>query len=247
MKINPANVRFILVEPMYPGNIGSSARALKSMGFSDLLLVNPCDIQDAEAQRLAHASEDVLNSARIFASLEEAIEDCHFVVATTQRHREYRFPYFTPDELAQKAIPLSGEGNIAIVFGRERSGLTNEEIRLCDAISTAPAAVSHPSLNLAQAVLVYAYELHKGSFEDDKKFSWKPADQRQILSVYEHLEKSLRRVDFQPRDNWDKFIMRFRRLLGRAHPEVRDVQLLHKILQAFDEYIDPPGKKGIDD
>ncbi len=243
MKINPANVCFILVEPQYPGNIGSSARALKSMGFSELILVNPCDFQDSEAQRLAHASEDVLNAARIVPTLQEAIEDCHFIVATTQRHREYRFPYYTPEELAQKAIPLTIEGRIAIVFGRERSGLTNEEIRLCDVISTAPAAVSHPSLNLAQAVLVYAYELHKGSFEDEKKFTWKPADHRQISSVYEHLEKSLRRVDFQPRDNWEKFIMRFRRLLGRAQPEIRDVQLLHKILQAFDEYIDPPGKE----
>ncbi len=238
MKISQDTVYFVLVEPQTPGNVGAAARAIKTMGFRHLRLVNPCDIHQEEARWMAHASEDILEAAEIFPTLEAALADIHFAVATTQREREFHFPFFTPKELAAEITPLSRDHRIAIVFGREQSGLTNEEIRLCHAISTIPAAVSHPSLNLAQAVMVYAYELYQFSFEDEKRYSGKLASHPEVEALYQHLEKSLRRVGFVPMDNWENFITRFRRLFGRRMPEVRDVRLMHKILQAFDRYID---------
>ncbi len=237
MKINPENIHFILVEPKTPGNIGAAARAIKTMGFGNLTLINPGDQNAPEARWMAHAAEDVLENAGVFAALPDALKNTHFVVATTQRVRGYHFPYYTPAELGEKLIPLSQAHRVAVVFGREASGLTNEELRCCHAISTIPAAVNHPSLNLAQAVMVYAYELFKASFEEEKRFRWRLANYQQMEGVYEHLRSSLERVNFVPMDSWENFIMRFKRMFARANPEVRDVKVMHKILQAFDEYI----------
>ncbi len=237
MKILFDHVYFVLVEPQTPGNVGAAARAIKTMGFSHLRLINPCDYLSPQARWMAHASEDVLEQAEVFTDLPGALQDIHFAVATTQREREFHFPYFTARELAAELTPMSNHHKVAIVFGREQSGLTNEELRLCHAISTIPAAVSHPSLNLAQAVMVYAYELYQFNFEDEKKYHGKLAAHPEVEALYRHLEESLRHVQFRPMDNWENFITRFRRFFGRRAPEVRDVRLMHKVLQAFDVYI----------
>ncbi len=239
MGIFKENVEFIMVEPKTPGNVGAACRALKTMGFKNLRLVNPCDITHKEARYMAHASEDILEGVKIYDSLDAAIEDVHWVVGTTQRIRGYHFPFYPPEELREKAIPVSWEHRIALVFGRERTGLTNDEIRRCHALTTVPAAVSNPSLNLAQAVMLYAYEMGKDSFDPKTtRYEWRLADHNQIEGVYQHMEKSLRNVNFVPMDNWENFLMRFRRFFGRAHPEVRDVNVMHKIFQSFDQYID---------
>ena len=154
MKIKQKNIYFVLVEPQHPGNIGSAARAIKTMGFQNLVLVNPCDYNVPETLWLAHASEDILEGIEIASTLKEVLADKNFVIATTQRQRGLHFPYFTPEELGQKLIPVSQDHKAAIVFGREATGLTNEEIQLCHVISTVPAAVNHPSLNLSQATML---------------------------------------------------------------------------------------------
>ncbi len=238
MKIKQENISFILVEPRHPGNIGSAARALKTMGFQNLVLVNPCDYDVPETLWLAHASEAILQGITVFPTLREAIADKNFVIATTQRIRGLHFPCYTPEEIGQKIIPVTQSHKAAIVFGREATGLTNEEVQLCHAISTVPAAVTHPSLNLSQAVMLYAYELFKGSFEAETRYQWKLADNAEKEAVYHHLRSSLQNVNFIPMDNWNNFIMRFRRMFDRATPEVRDVNVMHKILQAFDQYIE---------
>ena len=231
------HIFFILVEPQYAGNIGAAARAIKTMGFQHLRLVNPAvDPLAPQALWMAHASEDILKNAQIFPSLEEALLDIHFAVATTQRTREFHFPFYSPVELAEKVVGMSQQHRIALVFGREQSGLTNEELAHCHAISTIPAAIRHPSLNLAQAVMVYAYELFQHSGRA-KSYQWRLASYPELQALYAHLKNSLQHVGFQPMDNWDNFIMRFRRMFGRLPPEVRDVRLMHMILNAFDEYI----------
>jgi len=237
MKIKRENVSFILLEPQYPGNIGATARALKTMGFKKLVLINPCDFQAPEAKWMAHASEDILNDVIIKDSLKEVVVEYKLVIATTQRTRGFHLPFFTPPELARKIISISQNNDIGIIFGREHSGLTNDELRLCHISSTIPAFVKHPSLNLAQAVMIYCYEFYNQSFEQEKKYFWKYASYDEVESVFEHLQKSLMQVNFKPKDNWPNFLMRFRRLFTRALPEVRDVKLIHKILQAFDEYV----------
>lgn len=243
MKINPLNVRFVLVEPQTAGNIGAAARAIKTMGFERLVLVNPCDYRVPQAGWLAHASEDILEKAAVVNSLPEALQGTHFAVATTQRIRDYHFPHFTPAELAEKVARITQEHEVAVIFGRENAGLNNEELRGCHAISTIPAAVNHPSLNLAQAVMIFAYEFFKNSFEEEKRYALKLADYQELETVYEHLQESLQKAGFIPRDDWEKFLMRFKRLFGRAQPEKRDVRLIHKILQTFENHIASLEKK----
>ena len=238
MRINSSNIYFILVEPKTPGNIGATARAIKTMGFNKLILINPSDYLSPEAIWMAHASKDILENVKVYSSLNEAIADKNFIVATSQRPRSSHLPYFTPKELVKKIIPISIDHKVAIVFGREKSGLTNEELATCDAVSTIPANTRHPSLNLSQSVMIYSYEFFQAAYEDLKKYPWKLAKHEDLESLYKHLRESLNRIGFIPIDSWENFILRFSRLLGRANAEVRDVRVWHKIFKSFDQYID---------
>ena len=238
MRIKSENVFFILVEPKTPGNIGASARALKTMGFKNLVLINPVPFDTPEARWMAHASEDILESATVYHSLENAIAEMNFVAATTQRTRSSHLPFLTPQEFSQKVIPITLDHKVALVFGRESSGLSNTELAMCDAVTTVPAHTRHPSLNLAQTVMIYAYELFQTSYGDLKKFNYKLASHKNLESLYQHMQRSLKRVGFIPIDSWEDFTLRFSRLLGRANTEVRDVRVWHKIFKSFDEYID---------
>ncbi|MCF8370896.1 MAG: tRNA/rRNA methyltransferase [Bacteroidales bacterium] len=151
---------FILVEPAVPENVGSAARAIKTMGFSELRLINPCDHLSGPARWLAHASNDILEKAQVYTSLEQALEDIDFAIASSAKSRHVKTDNYTLDELSaiiQKKGTLIA--SVAIVFGREESGLTNQEIALCDIVSTIPMKNLYPSLNLAQAVMLYAYSL----------------------------------------------------------------------------------------
>lgn len=149
---------FVLVEPAVPANIGAAARAIKTMGFSKLRLVNPADHLSDEALWLAHGSNEILRSAKVHSSLTDAIEDIDFTIGTTSKNRSAKQDYYIPEE-AFKLI--SAKSNIlksaGIVFGREESGLTNEELRLCDAASTIPLHSPYPSINLAQSVMIFSY------------------------------------------------------------------------------------------
>jgi TrmH family RNA methyltransferase len=243
VRIKSNNIYFILVEPQTPGNIGASARALKTMGFKNLLLVNPCEINSSEARWMAHASEDILEKAVLHANLEEALSDKHFVAAATQRERSSHLPYFNPRQLAERIISISTSHKIAIVFGRETSGLTNDELSLCHAVTTIPAHTRHPSLNLAQAVMLYTYELYQAAYSDLKNYSWKLASHQELHALYKHMRLSLERVGFKPIDSWENFTLRFSRLLGRANTEKRDVRVWHKIFKSFDEYLDQMERK----
>jgi len=152
------NIRFVLVEPALPENIGACARALKTMGFSNLVLVNPGDPLDDRARWMAVGSIDILENALVHSNLKAAVQDCDLTIGTTVRKRSIKFKYYSIEEmvtyLKKRRHWLS---NIAFVFGRENNGLTNAEIKSCDVISYIPIKANYPSLNLAQAVMVYAY------------------------------------------------------------------------------------------
>ncbi|GAB4375778.1 MAG: RNA methyltransferase [Calditrichia bacterium] len=238
MRIHRKNIHFVLVEPQTPGNIGSTARALKTMGFENLILVNPCDYNAPEARWMAHASQDILEKARILPTLKEAIRQMNWVVATTQRERQFHLPYYSPKELAEKILPMSADHQIAIVFGREQTGLTNEEISMCDVISTIPAHVRHPSLNLSHAVMIYCYEFYQAAYGEDHRYPWKLANREELDVLYQHMKRALEQADFVPIDNWQNFTVRFSRLLGRAQFEKRDVRVWHKIFKTFEQKIE---------
>lgn len=155
-------ISFILVEPAVPENVGAAARALKTMGFFRLVLINPCDYLSGPARWLAHGSGEILEQAQVFSSLKDAIQSFDFVIGTSAKKRSVKYDYYPLPKLP-KLLNSKGNAvkNAAIVFGREESGLRNDELRLCDLVTTIPMKITYPSLNLAQAVMLYAWELSK--------------------------------------------------------------------------------------
>lgn len=154
------HISFILVEPKVPENVGAAARAMKTMGFKRLCLVRPCEYRTGKARLLAHGSEDILDNAEVFTSLETAVANNDLVIGTTARQRISKSEYIDISGLRSFLEERQEEyKKISVVFGREEYGLSNEELELCDITSTIPMASSYPSLNLSQAVMIYSYML----------------------------------------------------------------------------------------
>jgi TrmH family RNA methyltransferase len=158
-------------------------------------------------------------------------------VATTMRRRHFKFPFYSPEEIGEKILSLAIDHPVAIVFGREKNGLTNEELLQCHMHSTITTATQNPALNLAQAVMIYAYTFFMGLNKVKSTYNYKLATQFELEKYYEHLSQALQLVHFVPRDGIDNFITRVRRLIGRSMAEQRDVRLLHKLLQIFETRI----------
>ncbi len=231
------NLHFVLVEPDAPGNVGSVARALKTSGFEKLTLVNPCELDHPELRMFAHRSRDIVDNAQMVSSFEQAISDKHLVVATTMRKRSFRFPFYTPEEISEKILSVAIEQPVAIVFGSERNGLSNDQLLACHLHSSIPTATQNPSLNLAQSVMIYAHTFFMKMNEIDVSYAFELASQNELEKFYEHLQAALDSVHFVSRDGVENFITRFRRLIGRSMAEHRDVRLLHKLLQIFETRI----------
>jgi len=233
----PDNVRIVLVEPEFPGNIGSAARALFTLGLSQLYVVNPiCDPQSEETYWLAHSAAEVVKNIRVVARLEEALADTVFSVGTTRRVRRVAYPTFTPEEAVTQIRDRGPIAPVALVFGRESSGLTNPELALCSIQSTVPTATENHSLNLAQAVLIYCYLLFQASLSpDEREHRWKLATHVEMEHFYGHLLKTLTHLRTKPATTMESYLARFRRLISRIPLESRDVNLLHKLLAKVDE------------
>lgn len=234
------NIRIVLVQPESPGNVGAAARALKTMGLSQLVLVDPaCDPRSDNAIALAHNATDVLTAARIVPSLEQALADTAFSVATTSRTRCQNAPFLTPQELAPEVLAKSASHPVGIVFGRESAGLTNDELALCSIQSTVPAATDVPSLNLAQAVMIYVYELFQAALVTrEGRYAWRLARHAEFEQFYRHLGQTLARLGTRPASTLDNYVARFRRVLSRMPLESRDLKLLHKLLAAVDRRVE---------
>lgn len=220
----------------FPENIGSVARGMKNMGLHELILINPTPYKNLEAYALAHKSKDIIDKALVYDSLKEALGSFVFVIGTTQRIRGRRYPLYTPREIAEEIKKIGSNRKIALVFGRESKGLSNEELRCCNMVSTIPTAVKQPSVNVAQAVMIYCYELYQRiqDVETIEDFHWDLAENREIEYMYQHLESCLKAIKFHPRVDRKDFIDRFRRVLGRIKLERRDVKLFHKLFSEIE-------------
>src|SRR6478609_3997211 len=196
-------LRFVLVETSRPGNIGAVARAMKTMGFSDLVLVNPrfADaLQDPEAVAFSSGAQDILQSARIVGSVDEALSGCSYVAAVTARLREFSPPIATPRKFAA-SLAAHAETKGALLFGNERFGLPNELVERCNVLINIPANPEYMSLNLAQAAQVLAYECRLAGIGDEVSqggigFQGELAEAAQIEGMYAHLEQALIAIDF---------------------------------------------------
>jgi TrmH family RNA methyltransferase len=229
----PANVRIVLVQPETAGNVGSAARAMQTMGLSDLVLVAPtCDPHADEAYMLAHSAADVVRRARIVGTLAEALADTVFSVGTTRRTRRVGYPVFSPEETAREIRMRTELEPTAIVFGRESSGLDNPELAFCSIQSTIPCATATHSLNLAQAVQVYCYTLYQASLEPaEREYQWRLARHIEMEHFYARLGETLARLGTKPATTMENYIARLRRVLSRIPLESRDIHLLHKVLK----------------
>lgn len=242
----PANVRVVLVEPEHPGNVGSAARALWTMGMEHLVVVKPaCNPRAEEAYWLAHAASTVIDNLQVVDTLEEALAGTVFSVGTTRRHRRVAYPVFLPGEAVSQIRERAPSQPAAIVFGRESSGLTNPELALCSIQSTIPCARENHSLNLAQAVLVYATTLHDAALlPDEREFHWNLVNHAEMENFYRRLEEILVLLDTRPATSMESYLARFRRVLSRMALETRDVRLLHKLLNRIEAVVDS-GQAGV--
>ncbi len=210
------NVHFVLVEPKEAGNIGTAARAMKNMGFRHLDLVKPADYLNSEGRAFACNAGDILEKAKIYPDLKQAISGKTVVIGTTRRLGKRRGLILTLEESVKKIISLANKNKIAVLFGREDKGLNNKEIESCGFLVTIPADASSLSLNLAQSVLLVAYELSKHTYKSSLP---KLAAQNEIENLYSHIHSTLKLLEYIPRGNRDfesRIMRNVKHLIGRS-------------------------------
>jgi tRNA/rRNA methyltransferase len=222
---------FVLYRPQAAGNVGAAARALKDMGFDDLRLVGRGPLNDREAVKMAVHADDILANAKVFLSLTDALADCALAVGTTSRRGGYRSRAMPLRPAAAELAALTSANKIAIVFGREDHGLTNRELKRCHRLVTIPTAPEYPSLNLAQAVMVVAYELMMAA--NESVTAVKPQHATQFVeaavsdAMLERLAEALVSIGFIPDDNPDHIMFAVREIFGRSGLTAREVEILN--------------------
>lgn len=243
-----SNIRIVLINTSHPGNIGSAARAMKTMGLSNLYLVAPDLFPHDKAKEMASSAADLLETAVVVETLDEAIGDCSLVLGTSARSRAIPWPLLSPREVASKAMDEAKHHQVALLFGREQSGLTNEELQLCHYHIHIPSNPEYSSLNLSQAVQVLAYELRVAGLaraeeaspallgpENEDFWDFRRATSHEMEGFYEHLEKTLVGLDFLDPESPRKLMLRMRRLYNRARPDTMELNILRGMLSAVEK------------
>lgn len=231
-----ANIRIVLVETSHPGNIGGVARAMKNMKMSNLYLVAPNIFPSADATSRASGADDILMSATVCESLSEAIADCSIVIGASARCRTISWPELTPKQCADKLSVDAVNNQVAIIFGRENSGLKNHELDLCQFLLRIPCNEEYSSLNLAAAVQVVCYELFSASGlnkeilvgDKDKEVL---ATSSQMELFYQHLHEALIDIGFMHEDKSKSIMRRLRRIYNRTKLDTKEVDILRGILR----------------
>ena len=232
-----SNIRIVLVETSHPGNIGAAARAMKNMTMDQLYLVSPKIFPSADATARAAGADHILGSAKICQDLSEAVADCHLVVGTSARPRTLNWPLYSPRSLATE-LSTKTDIKTAIVFGRENSGLSNEELNQCQYLLQIPCNDSFSSLNIAAAVQVMVYELFIISQKDSppskikSKNDWLPATSVQLEQFFEHLQQTLLEINFLQPGQSKSMMQRLRRLFHKSQLDSKEVDIMRGILSA---------------
>jgi len=227
------SIRIVLTRVSHPGNIGSAARAMKTMGLERLCLVAPERFPATEATVMAAGADDVLDRAEVFPDVRSAVADCGLVVGTTARGRHLPWRIVEPREGAAEVAAAAESGNVAVLFGAERTGLTNDEIELCQCLLTIPTGSSYGSLNLAMAVQIVAYEIllaTRSAANDSERRGIPLASAVEMERFYGHLERVLDEIDFHDRTGEGHLMARLRRFFNRAVPDQNEINILRGIL-----------------
>ena len=241
--MNLDNIRIVLVNTSHPGNIGGVARAMKNMGLGRLCLVAPRQYPDEQASWRAASASDVLAAAEIVGTVEEAVADCQFVVGTSARERRIPWPLLDPRRCAERMAVASDQEQVAILFGREDRGLTNEELKLCNLHLNIPTSEDYSSLNLAMAVQIVCYELrmlqaqgHLPSAEVDQwDAPFSTADNME--RYYEHLEQTLVDIEFLDPAAPRQLMARLRRLYSRVRLDEMELNILRGVLTQTQKWV----------
>jgi tRNA/rRNA methyltransferase len=232
-----ANIRVVLARPSHPGNIGSAARAMKTMGLTRLYLVEPKSFPHEEANALASGAVDILEQATVCATLSEALADVTVACALTSRRRELTTPLSTPRELAPELIARAQAGErVALVFGNETFGLSIDEVEQCNRLITIPGNPDYFSLNLAMAVQVLSYELfsHAGVGVEYLKPDNEPATREETEGFYRHLDHTLEAIGYYQRRNGERLIRRLRTLFDRTRLQREEIDILRGMLKQIE-------------
>lgn len=236
-------LRVVLINTTHPGNIGATARAMKVMGLGRLHLVSPKIYPSADATARASGADDVLQRAEVHQSLEPALAGCGLVLGTSARLRSLPMPMLDARAAAAQALAEVEDHEIAVLFGRERHGLTNEEMQRCHFLVNIPTNPDYGSLNIAQAVQIMAYELRLAAIAAAggkigiavQPADWQPVDGAQMEKLFEHLEQTLLDIEFLNPKQPKKLMARLRRLFNRARPDQNEMNILRGILRAAQE------------
>ncbi|OGU14873.1 MAG: RNA methyltransferase [Geobacteraceae bacterium GWC2_53_11] len=229
------DIIIILVEPQSPGNIGMACRAMKNMGLTQLRIVNGCDRFHPEALKFAVAARDLLESALVFPDLASAIADCTLTVGTTRRHGKYRQEILSPPEVAGRfREQVAPDCRAALIFGREDNGLTTDELALCRWHATIPTSAEYGSLNLAQSVLLFCYELGKASDSPGGGRPLELAKSEEMETLFTHFHATLDKIGFLNEQNPEHMMRSLRRIFFRANLDSREVTVLRGMLTQID-------------
>ncbi len=222
------SVRFVLIEPRYAGNVGAAARALKNLGYSRLVLVNPAfDLRDRQAWTMAVEARDILQRAQIAQTLDEALTGAQSVVGATARRGRYRRPHWRLDALAPEMARMAAGGELAVIFGREDRGVVDTDLDRCTHLIYLPASERYTSFNLAQAVLLVGYELRLARIAPAERRDWEPAGEHgEREAMFRHLQEALLAIGFISDDTMETIMRRLRRMLGRAEMTADEIKLL---------------------
>jgi len=234
-----SNLRIVLVRPTHPGNVGATARAMKNMSLRNLYLVEPENFPSAQASDRAVGADDVLRNASICASLDEALVGCHLVIGTSARQRRIEWPALDPESCARRLVEGAQSGPVALLFGQERMGLLNAELDRCHYVVTIPADKEYSSLNLACAVQILAYEIHRAMHSGTTATAGgtdvregRPVSAEEMQRFYRHLEDVLQQIEFLDPENPRLLMRRLMRLFNRASPDHNEMNILRGILTA---------------
>ncbi|EGR0596366.1 tRNA (cytosine(32)/uridine(32)-2'-O)-methyltransferase TrmJ [Vibrio cholerae] len=235
-------VKVVLVGTTHSGNIGSAARAMKVMGLSQMVLVDPQCQVDAQAIALAAGASEIALNAQIYPTLEAAVADCGLVVGTSARSRTLEWPMLEPRECGEKLISEANQHSVAMVFGRERTGLTNDELQLCHYHVCVPANPEYSSLNLAMAVQLLSYEVRMAylALQQSSQSSTLQEEyprHQELERFYAHLEQVIMQTEFISAQQPGQVMNKLRRMFTRARPETQEINILRGILTSVQKSI----------
>jgi tRNA/rRNA methyltransferase len=245
--VNLKNVSIILSRPRYPENIGAAARAMRNMGFEQLIVVDPQNYDMPRVLKMAtHAAAEVVEQIQVYENLQIALEPLSYIVGTTARLGGQRQLVGSAARLAQKLAPISEENQVGLLFGPEDRGLTNEDIRLCHELVNIPTA-EFSSLNLAQAVMVVCYELQRYNQPGGKTFVPRLANRHELDGMYDQLKDTLVRISYIQPDNPDYFMNNLRHFGTRLKLRAKEVSIIRGICRQIDWYGKKCYRDGLED